>query len=148
MDCDSGGNRILELSGLVSALNSGVCCKSCLSGPIEYKESRQNHGLCTNPYLYCASCFESTPIPFATIPSSKVKVINRKAVLATKFLRRKDLRRLKLSVYKLSDSAKKLRKRRKRIRKGLEDQHAAREGVVYAAGAFDAGDDPGPSSPR
>ena len=36
-----------------------------------------------------------------------------------------------------------MRRKRRRIRKGLADKQKAREGVLYEAGAF--GDDPGPN---
>ena len=45
---------------------------------------------------------------------------------------------------KYPKGAKKLRKLARRKRKGLDNQHQQREGVVYAAGAFDS-DEPGPS---
>jgi len=64
--------------------------------------------------------------------------------LSKSFLRRKDLKRVKESEYKMSEGAKKLRRWARRKRKGLDDQHQQRERVVYAAGTFDSGE-PGPS---
>ena len=64
--------------------------------------------------------------------------------LSKAFLKRKDIKRLGSSEYKTTDEAKKLRRLARRRRKGLDDRHEQGEGVVYAAGAFDAGQ-PGPS---
>ena len=48
--------------------------------------------------------------------------------------------------YKDSEEAKRLHRLARRKRKGLDDRHQQREGVVHVAGAFDTGDgDPGPS---
>ena len=60
------------------------------------------------------------------------------------FLKRKDIKRLGSSEYKATDEAKKLRRLARRRRKGQDDRHEQGEGVMYAAGAFDAGQ-PGPS---
>ena len=66
--------------------------------------------------------------------------------LAKTFLRKKDKRRLAESEYKCTEGAKKLCRLARSKRKRLDDQHQQREGVVYASGAFDAGDSgPGPS---
>ena len=66
--------------------------------------------------------------------------------LAKTFLRKKDKRMLAESEYKCTEGAKKLCRLARSKRKGLYDQHQQREGVVYASGAFDAGDSgPGPS---
>ena len=64
--------------------------------------------------------------------------------LSKAFLKRKDIKRLGSSEYKSTDEAKKLRRIARRRRKGLDDRHKQGEGVMYAAGAFDAGQ-PGPS---
>ena len=64
--------------------------------------------------------------------------------LSKSFLRKKDLKRLKKSEYNMSEGGKKLRRLARRKRKGLDDHHQQREGVVYAAGAFDSGE-PGSS---
>ena len=84
-------------------------------------------------------CFNDGASSLASI-SSALKL--KPTPMATRFLRRKDLR----SVYDSTDRAKKMRKRRRRIRKGMQDLHEQREGVVYAAGAFDAGG-PDPNNP-
>ena len=59
----------------------------------------------------------------------------------TQFLRRKDRRRRISSQYKCSSQAKTLRRKARQRRKGLGDALQHREGVMYAAGAFDC-DDP------
>ena len=66
--------------------------------------------------------------------------------LSKTYLKGKDIKRLRESQYKDSEDAKKLSRLARRKRKGLDDRHQQREGIVYAAGAFDADDgDPGPS---
>ena len=66
--------------------------------------------------------------------------------LARAHLKKKDKKRLAESEYKSIEGAKKLRRFARRKRKGLDDKHHEREGVVYAPGAFDTGDTgPGPS---
>ena len=59
-------------------------------------------------------------------------------------LRRKDKRRVQGSQYKATEAAKKLRKRARRKRKGLQDKEHEKEGPMYAPGAFD-NEQPGPS---
>ena len=59
--------------------------------------------------------------------------------IAIQFFNHKDRLRIKKSVYQGTTKAKTLRKRRRRIRKGLQDKYAEKEGVVYGAGAFGAG---------
>ena len=47
------GARILEVSGIQSALKNAVCCKEC-GGPVLFKEELfKREGLCTHPYLFC-----------------------------------------------------------------------------------------------
>ena len=62
----------------------------------------------------------------------------------TGFLKEKDKRRVKTSVYKNTDEAQKNRRAARRRRKGLDDKHTQREGVTYSSGAS-VGDEPGPS---
>ena len=82
--CDGKGARILEVSGLQSALE-GVCCKHCGSGPIVFREDvSKRQGLYTSPFLYCESCTTALPILFSACSSSKALAINRRAVLANK----------------------------------------------------------------
>ena len=79
-ECAGKGTRILEVSGLQSALE-GVCCKHCGSGPILFREDvSRRQGLCTFPFLYCLNCTTALPIPFSTLGSSKALAINRRAV--------------------------------------------------------------------
>ena len=52
-------------------------------------------------------------------------------------LKRRDKKRLKCAVYKDSDKAKKQRRVARRIKKGLQDKSARKEGISYAPGAFD-----------
>ena len=64
--------------------------------------------------------------------------------LCTYFLNSKDVKRIQKSMYKNTERAKYLRRAAWRKRKGFDDKHQQKEGVVYAPGAF--GDDtPGPS---
>ena len=70
----------------------------------------------------------------------------RPTALAKTFLKKKDVKRVVESEYKASEGTKSRRKLARKKRKGLDDQHQQREGIVYAAGAFDTGDsEPGPS---
>ena len=55
-------------------------------------------------------------------------------------LHSKDKHRITKSQYKATDEAKRLRKRARRKRKGLEDKHHEKEGPMYAPGGFDAGE--------
>ena len=63
--------------------------------------------------------------------------------LSQHYLKKKDLRRIRDSKYKMSETGKKHRRAARR-RKGLDDKHKEKEGVMYASGAFDL-DAPGPS---
>ena len=83
-------------------------------------------------------CFYDGSSSLAAISN---KLLLSPSPLSKSFLKRKDLIRVKESEYKVSEGAKKLARRK---RKGLDDNHQQREGVVYAAGAFDNGG-PGPS---
>ena len=67
--------------------------------------------------------------------------------LSQHFLKKKDLKRIKDSKYKTSEKGKKQRRAARRKRKGFEDKHKEKEGIMYASGAFDLddGDAPGPS---
>lgn len=65
----------------------------------------------------------------------------------THFLRLKDKKRIRSSVYKSSEGAKKKRRAVRRKRKGFDDKQSQKEGVMYLAGAF-VGDQPGPSKMR
>lgn len=88
-------------------------------------------------------CFNDGASSLASV-SSFLKL--KPTSIALKFLKRKDFGRIKKSIYNSSDVAKKLRKHRKRVRKGIEDKQAQKEGVMYAAGEFDANEpDPGNS---
>ena len=61
---------------------------------------------------------------------------------STSFLSTKDKQRLRTSKKKASEETKAMRRKRRRIRKGLTDKQKEKECVLYEAGAF--GDDPGP----
>ena len=64
-DGPKNGARILEESGIQSALKNAVRCKEC-GGPVLFKEELfKREGLCTHPYLFCQSCQTKTAIPFA-----------------------------------------------------------------------------------
>jgi hypothetical protein len=77
------GARILEVTGIQSALKNAVCCKEC-GGPVLFKEELfKREGLCTHPYLFCQSCQTKTAIPFAC-SGSRSLAVNRRAVLANK----------------------------------------------------------------
>ena len=54
------------------------------------------------------------------------------------YLKHKDSQKIKRSLYKSTDDTKKRRVARKK-RKGLEDKHARKEGVMYAPGEFFGG---------
>ena len=54
---------------------------------------------------------------------------------------------MKKARYKASEVAKLLRKKARRRRKGLQDKDQQVEGVMYAAGAFDAPSDPSHPGP-
>ena len=56
----------------------------------------------------------------------------------------KDKQCISNSRYKCTEAAKRLRKRARRKRKGLDDRHQEREGPMYILGGFDSGE-PGPS---
>ena len=80
--------------------------------------------------------------------SSLIRVAERLELeptpLCKDFLQAKDIKRIEKSKYKNSDRAKYLRRAARRKRKGFDDRHQQREGVMYSSGAF--GDDvPGPS---
>ena len=78
------GARILEVSGLQTALEAAVCCSKECGGQILLKEDLyKREGLCTHPYLFCQKCGSKTVIPF-TKSSSRSLAINRRAVLANK----------------------------------------------------------------
>ena len=81
---------------------------------------------CVSSLMMLGSCLELNPTPFCT-----------------HFLRSKDKRRVKSSVYKSSEGAKKKRRAVRRKRKRLDDKQS-QKGVMYSAGAF-VGDEPGPS---
>ena len=51
--------------------------------------------------------------------------------LSKSFLKKKYLKRVKGSEYKVSEGAKKLRRMARRRRKGLDDTHRQREGHIY-----------------
>ena len=81
------------------------------------------------------------------IVSSLSEVVKRLGVTptpySTSFLSSRDKQRLVSSKRKASDKAKAMRRKRRRIRKGLEGKQKEKEGVLYEARAF--GDDHGPS---
>lgn len=62
---------------------------------------------------------------------------------STSFLSGRDKQRLVSSKRKASEESKAMRRKRRRIRKGLEGKQKEKERVLYEAGAF--GDGPGPS---
>ena len=77
------GTRLLEVSGLQSALQ-GVCCKECGGGPISFRENfLKRQGLCTEPFLFCENCSHISPILFSTV-ATKVVAANWQSVLANK----------------------------------------------------------------
>ena len=81
--------------------------------------------------------------------SSLTAIASRLGVQSTPLsqhhLRKKDYKRLSRSKYGKSEEAKKHRRAARKKRKGLEDKTKQKEGIVYAAGAFGADDNPGPS---
>lgn len=81
-------------------------------------------------------CFNDGASSLATI--AETLHLNPTA-LPKAYLKRKDTVRLTKYEYKATGEAKKLRRRSRRRRKGIADSNEQREGVMYAAGAFDAG---------
>ena len=78
------GSRILEVSGIQSALQE-LCCKKCGDGPVLFKEDIfSKHGLCTHPYFFCEKCSVKIPIPFKKMSDKRTYTINRQSVLACK----------------------------------------------------------------
>ena len=64
--------------------------------------------------------------------------------LSIHYLLDKDIKRIEKTRYKTSEEGKRLRRAARRKRKGLDDKSVQSEDVMYASGAFDAGE-PGPS---
>ena len=64
--------------------------------------------------------------------------------ICTLFLKQKDAKRVKSSLYKGTEDAKKKRRAVRQKRKGLDDKHPQKEGAVYSAGTF-VSDEPGPN---
>ena len=56
------------------------------------------------------------------------------------FLKHKDQQRIKSAVHRDKEATKKQRRIVQRKRKGLQDEHAWKEGVMYASGAFETGE--------
>ena len=76
------GSRIIEVSGIKSALKA-VCCKEC-GGAISFEEELfKREGVCTHPYLFCSSCQAKTAIPFEKC-GVRALAVNRRTVLANK----------------------------------------------------------------
>ena len=74
------GARILEVTGIRSALKA-VCCKECELGPVLFKEDLfKRVGLCTHPYLFCCN-YQAKAFRKA---GSRSIAVNRRVVLANK----------------------------------------------------------------
>ena len=57
-------------------------------------------------------------------------------ILLARILKSLDKERSSFSARKRSEEVKKSRKTRRRVRKGIQDQNEAVEGVMYEAGGF------------